>query len=142
MPFTNQHISEIFNNNSKKEMLYLNLFIEESDDIKKSLKPFKKYLKLFKKINCISSFGPRYLHSIGQLQKGGPKKIWALFLYDSEENKPFESKKEFDDICNTFNSQMLGDYYAIKEKGVDAYLININSKNINPFDKIVEQIKE
>ena len=37
---------------------------------------------------------------------------------------------------------MLGDYYAIKEKGVDAYLININSKNINPFDKIVEQIKE
>ena len=93
-------------------------------------------------INCISSFGPRYLHSIGQLQKGGPKKIWALFFYDSEENKPFESKKEFDDICNTFNSQMLGDYYAIKEKGVDAYLININSKNINPFDKIVEQIKE
>ena len=142
MPFANQNISEIFNNNSKKEVLYLNLFTEESDNIKNSLKPFKKYLKLFKKINCISSFGPRYLHSIGQLQKGGPKKIWALFFYDSEENKSFESKKEFDDICTTFNSQMLGDYYAIKEKGVDAYLININSKNINPFDKIVEQIKE
>lgn len=142
MPFADQNISEIFKNNSKKEMLYLNLFTEESDDIKNSLKTFKKYLKLFKKINCISGFGPRYLHSIGQLQKGGPKKIWTLFFYDLVENKPFESKKGYYDICNTFNSQMLGDYYAIKEKGVDAYLININSKNINPFDKIVEQIKE
>ena len=77
MPFANQNISEIFNNNSKKEILYLNLFTEESDHMKNSLKVFKKYLRLFKKINCISSFGPRYLHSIGQLQKGGPKKIWT-----------------------------------------------------------------
>ena len=36
MPFANKNISEIFNNNSKKEVLYLNLFTEESDDIKNS----------------------------------------------------------------------------------------------------------
>ena len=142
IPFTDQNMLEIFNINSDKEILYLNFFTAESKFLKNSLLNFKKYLKLTKNINCISSFGPRYLHSIGQIQKGGPKNIWTIFFYNLKEYELFEFKCEYDEVRNTFNSQLLGDYYAIKEKGIDAYLINIDSGIINPFDKIMKQIKE
>tara|TARA_E500000331_G_scaffold250065_1_gene240519 strand:+ start:1795 stop:3297 length:1503 start_codon:yes stop_codon:yes gene_type:complete len=142
MPFIKGNISEIFKKNLKKEMLYLNFFTAEHKDLKNSLLAFKKYLKSSKNINSISSFGPRYLHSVGQLQKGGPKNIWSIFFYDLEENKNFESINEYNELRNTFNSQILGDYFALKEESINSYLININSKNTNPFDKIIKQIKE
>ncbi|MFL2677079.1 MAG: hypothetical protein ACJ0HA_01280 [Dehalococcoidia bacterium] len=142
MPFFNKNISEIFDKNLTKDVLYLNLYTPENKNLKKSLKDFKIHLKLSKNINSISSFGPRYLHSIGQLQKGGPKNIWAIFFYDLKENNIFDAKNEYNELRDTFNSQMLGDYFALKEEGIESYLININSKNINPFDKILKQIKE
>ena len=66
----------------------------------------------------------------------------SVFFYNLKEYELFEFKCEYDEVRNTFNSQLLGDYYAIKEKGIDAYLINIDSGIINPFDKIMKQIKE
>ena len=142
MPFFNKNVSEIFDKNLIKDVLYLNLYTPENKILKKSLKDFKNHLKFSKNINSVSGFGPRYLHSIGQLQKGGPKNIWVIFFYDLEENNIFDAKNEYDELRDTFNSQMLGDYFALKEKGIESYLININSKNINPFDKILKQIKE
>ena len=42
----------------------------------------KEKLSSYHGIKVVAGFGPRYLHSVGQLQKGGPKDVWSIFFYD------------------------------------------------------------
>ena len=82
------------------------------------------------------------LHSIGQLQKGGSKNIWVVFLFDKNFAELNTMDSEFSELTNIYYSQLLGDLFALKAKNINTYLVNIDSKRSNPFDKIMEEIKE
>jgi len=134
--------SELLNSNKKKDLLYLNLYIHEREGIKDKVEDLKSLIKETSDIDLIAGFGPRYLHSIGQLQKGGPKNIWAVFLFDKNFAKLNTMDSEFSELTNIYYSQLLGDLFALKAKNINTYLVNIDSKRSNPFDKIMEEIKE
>ena len=134
--------SKLLNSNKKKDLLYLNLFIQEKEGIKDKVEDLKSLIKKTSDIDSIAGFGPRYLHSVGQLQKGGSKNIWVVFLFDKDFTKLTTINNEFSEFTNIYYSQLLGDLIALKTKNINTYLINIDSKKSNPFDKIMEEIKE
>ena len=134
--------SELLNSNKKKDLLYLNLYIHEREGVKDKVEDLKSLVKETSDIDLIAGFGPRYLHSIGQLQKGGPKNIWAVFLFDKNFAELNTMDSEFSELTNIYYSQLLGDLFALKAKNINTYLVNIDSKRSNPFDKIMEEIKE
>ena len=92
--------------------------------------------------DSVSGFGPRYLHSVGQLQKGGSKNVWSIFFYDEILTNSFYKKYNFKDLCNTFKAQMLGDFNSLKELEINTYLVKIDSSKPNPFNEIMDATKE
>jgi transaldolase/glucose-6-phosphate isomerase len=80
-------------------------------------------------------FGPRFLHSTGQLHKGGPNTGLFLQLVD-EPDKDLqvpETNYTFKDIIK---AQGVGDYLALKEKGRRVLRINLGSDVIEGIEKI------
>ena len=142
MPYSDNDINNIINKNKTNQVLYINLYLNETKEISDSLNKFKEMLISAHDINIVTGFGPRYLHSIGQLQKGGPKNVWSIFFYDDNLINHYSEKNNYKDLSDTFKAQMLGDFNALKELEINAYLFNIDSNKPNPFDNIMGSIKE
>ena len=67
-------------------------------------------------ITTTAGFGPRYLHSTGQLHKGGPDTIRALVILDPPENDVGIPGKPYS-FARLLRAQAAGDYEALKAAG-------------------------
>ena len=142
IPYSSNVINNMIIENKTNKALYINLYLSENEKINNSLNILKQRLNLTYNINVVSGFGPRYLHSVGQLQKGGSKNVWSIFFYDEILTNSFYKKYNFKDLCNTFKAQMLGDFNALKELEINTYLVKIDSSKPNPFNEIMDATKE
>jgi transaldolase/glucose-6-phosphate isomerase len=79
--------------------------------------------------------GPRYLHSTGQLHKGGPASgLYIILASDSREDLPIPGEKY--GFGTLHEAQFLGDYRSLDDKGLRVIRINIG----NDIDKGLEDI--
>lgn len=61
--------------------------------------------------------GPRFLHSTGQMHKGGPNRIVALSLSDNYEREHVGIPGASYDYTRLIGAQALGDFETLKERG-------------------------
>lgn len=111
--------------NNIKENGYIAIcaYLDENEKTKSILNKLKKLLTERLSIPTISVYGPRYLHSIGQLFKGG-KNSGTFLILTSKPKKDIKIIGEdlsFNRICL---SQAKGDFMAMKEKGRACIMIN------------------
>lgn len=90
----------------------------------KALSAFAEKLGRQWRLPVLTGFGPRYLHSIGQLYKGGPQAGSFIFLVSksAKDAKVPESHFSFEELKT---AQALGDFEAITEKGSPAVIFQI-----------------
>jgi glucose-6-phosphate isomerase/transaldolase/glucose-6-phosphate isomerase len=85
-------------------------------------------------------YGPRYLHSTGQLHKGGPSK--GLFL---QLTAAHETDIPIPGMHYTFgtvaDAQALGDLRALQSAGRDVALVRLHKGNGEDIQKIIEDLK-
>jgi hypothetical protein len=71
-------------------------------------------------------FGPRYLHSAGQLFKGGPDRLVALVLYaPSTPDVPVPGAGHT--LGDVLEAQALGDFEAMRALGRRAFFLALDS---------------
>mgnify|MGYP005840277957 FL=1 len=105
----------------------INAFIDPTDENTSLFQRMRQHIRdRYKTATCLG-FGPRYLHSTGQLHKGGPKK--GLFMIITAEDKedvmiPGESYS----LAVLKTAQALGDLMALKAKGLPVLRIHIKSE--------------
>jgi transaldolase/glucose-6-phosphate isomerase len=61
----------------------INAFLEDTPSIRSALESIREAVHSNCKVATTLDFGPRYLHSTGQLQKGGPNRLAGLQLWQS-----------------------------------------------------------
>lgn len=96
---------------------YLALLVygERSAANQEAFAKFQARLRDRLKIPVLVGFGPRYLHSIGQLYKGGaPAGIFAIFI--SKDQKDFKVPEAFYTFGELKKSQALGDFQAFDSR--------------------------
>jgi transaldolase / glucose-6-phosphate isomerase len=78
----NEDPEVLFDGVEPGELAALLLFVPRVPEVIRALEAAR--LKLVRNFGCATSagFGPRYLHSTGQLHKGGPKPVRALVVLD------------------------------------------------------------
>lgn len=92
------------------------LFVEPSERVKKSLSPARAALLKNKKTASTVGFGPRFLHSTGQLHKGGPASgVFIQIDHHSPKDISIPGKPYSFEILK--RAQALGDYESLKNKG-------------------------
>jgi len=99
-------------------------------------------LELLKRTGLATTvgFGPRFLHSTGQLHKGGPNNGLFLQIIDEPQvDLPIpETNYSFGTLIK---AQALGDYQALKQKGRRVLRVNLERNAKGALESMVELIQ-
>jgi len=127
----------------KGEYIGIQAYIAPTPEISEILQKLRSELVTQLKVATTSGYGPRFLHSTGQLHKGGPNS--GLFIQFIDEaphdiNVP-ETTFTFGKLIQ---AQALGDYQALTQLGRRILRINLKSNvksNLISFMKLMSQMK-
>jgi len=99
-------------------------YVDRSPAAKRLLQSIQKQLASALKVPVLTGFGPRYLHSIGQLYKGGPKQ--GIFLeFFVKDSKDVKIPGEVYGFSQLKRAQAMGDYEAISSKGLPILAVDL-----------------
>ncbi len=124
----------------KKEGSYISIlpyFDPEDRSVANFLSALRQMLRNSLALATQLGYGPRYLHSTGQLHKGGPDGGLFLVLYHNraEGEDPVVPGQAYS-FLGLETSQALGDVGALLAKGRNVALFNINT----PFTESLEEV--
>jgi hypothetical protein len=92
------------------------------------------------KLATTVGYGPRYLHSTGQLHKGGPPQgLFILLTSDDEQDCPVPGEPFSFAVLK--QAQALGDYEALKSKGLPVLRFHLSSRVEEGLDQVTGWIQ-
>jgi glucose-6-phosphate isomerase len=110
-------------------------YFEETAARTASLQNWRMQLRDIVKVATTFAYGPRYLHSTGQLHKGGPATgSYIILTGDNKEALPIPDQKFGFDILN--EAQGLGDFRSLNDKGRKVIYIQLGKD----IDKGIEDL--
>jgi len=98
----------------------VNAFLADSPEIRAKLERIRAAVGPARRVATAVSFGPRYLHSTGQLHKGGPNRVVGLQLWQSAASRKGGALAipgiggDFDRLAE---AQAVGDFRVLSERG-------------------------
>ena len=105
---------------------YIDTFASEEESFSKGLSLLRKELMLGYSVATQFGFGPRYLHSIGQLHKGGPAGgVFLVFARSVAETGDVMIPGKGFGFGGLILSQALGDTEALEAKGRPVAFVEI-----------------
>ncbi len=105
-----------------------NAFIHPSDTACKCLDEARSIIQQRFKVATTLGFGPRYLHSTGQIHKGGPDK--GLFIViTTDEREDIQVPGESYTFGVLKQAQSIGDFQALKNKGKRVIRVHLNDES-------------
>ena len=120
-----------------RDYVCIQAFLPPFPEIDKAVQKLRK--RLLKRTHLASTFGfgPRYLHSTGQLHKGGPNSGLFLQLIDEPEfDLPIpETDYSFGSLIQ---AQALGDFLSLKEKNRRVLRINLGTNVLDSLRQLEE----
>jgi glucose-6-phosphate isomerase len=90
-------------------------FVEPSEEAERRLQALRANVRRETGVVTTAGFGPRYLHSTGQLHKGGPPTGLFLQLVDDPEDVPIPGREY--GFRRLIRAQAAGDFDALRERG-------------------------
>ncbi|MBA2616508.1 MAG: glucose-6-phosphate isomerase [Actinobacteria bacterium] len=93
----------------------LQAFVEPTPQAERTIEAVRERVRREQGIVTTAGFGPRYLHSTGQLHKGGPGS--GLFLQVVDDPEELEIPGSDFGFARLIKAQAAGDFEALKERG-------------------------
>jgi len=105
--------------------------------VKRSLRSLQKTLRIKTGLATTLGYGPRFLHSTGQLHKGGPANGLFLQLVDSpnEEVPVPETDYTFTELIA---AQAAGDYRALREANRTVLRVRVDPSNLDRLHHAID----
>ena len=114
-------------------------FVEETTETQELLQELQKHLR--DKTGCATTtgYGPRYLHSTGQLHKGGPDTgVFIEITSNDETDWPIPGEDYSFSVLK--QAQALGDFRALARKGRRVLGVDLGDKGVKALKRLVELI--
>lgn len=131
----NLHLKQI----KKGDYVALNAFITRTPKTEKALKAIRQALRDKYKVATTVGYGPRFLHSTGQLHKGGGDNIVVIQF-----TAPPASDAAIPDETFSFGTliaaQALGDFQSLKSRGRRILRVELSEKCENDLAKIAKML--
>ena len=116
-------------------------FLEYSDELSCSIQRLRRVIVSKFGLATVVGYGPKYLHSTGQLFKGGLDSVKVIQIF-----KQFKEDINIPNYKYTFgellNAQVMGDFKALKERGREVVLWEITEDAIESIDEITVFLEE
>ncbi|WP_428074173.1 glucose-6-phosphate isomerase [Candidatus Avelusimicrobium luingense] len=110
-------------------------YVYPSADVAQALDELRDKIRQRTKRAVLFGYGPRYLHSTGQLYKGdGNNGVFIIFSADAEHDIQIPGQKyTFGQLCN---AQALGDFQALESKGRRVIKVHLAQPLVESIRKI------
>jgi hypothetical protein len=120
------------------DYLGFNAFIPQTGETVERIQRMRSHALKRYKIATTMGFGPRYLHSTGQIHKGGPDSgVFILITMDDPQDVTIPGEEYSFSALKT--AQGIGDYKALKQNG--RRVVRVHLKHISELDKIVDAVE-
>lgn len=106
----------------RNDYIAINAYLPRNPLFKDVLNTFRRKIKEITKCATTLGFGPRFLHSTGQLQKGGPNScLFIQLTYESQLNLTIPSRENSNNSKISLGQlgliQAMGDFEALEARG-------------------------
>ncbi len=139
-------ISECLDDYLGRHYVALQAFLPATEENISALRKFEKFI--FDKYNVAVTvgFGPRFLHSTGQLHKGDSGNgIFIQFTDNPDVNLPIPNEMDDENSDMTFDvlvrAQSLGDRQALLSKGRNVLRVEIQNDLMQTINEIISFVK-
>jgi transaldolase/glucose-6-phosphate isomerase len=126
---------EVFTIKPGDYIAFLN-FIEETPEIDRQFQELRTQLRETTRCAVTVGYGPRFLHSTGQLHKGGPD-TGVFFQIIAEDQVDFPIPGEDYTFSILKQAQALGDFRALAKRGRRVIGIEISNNSLDALEKTV-----
>jgi hypothetical protein len=84
-------------------------------------------------------YGPRYLHSTGQLQKGGPNNgIFMVITAEGAEDLPIPGEQFSFGVLEM--AQAIGDFQSLDRTGRRALLVRLPNRDVDNLQRVTQAL--
>ncbi|MBU9888657.1 MAG: bifunctional transaldolase/phosoglucose isomerase [Candidatus Omnitrophica bacterium] len=140
-PADNKALKAFFGKLPQHGFVSLLAYLDRSPVTQKALRALQKRIATALGVPVLSGFGPRYLHSIGQLYKGGPKQgiFIEFFVKDAADVKIPGEVYGFSQLKR---AQAMGDYEALSAKGLPVLAVDLGrctTKGLGAFQRKIDR---
>jgi len=116
----------------------INAFVDPSPETRETLQAIRTSLRDGFKVATTLGFGPRFLHSTGQIHKGGPDK--GLFIQiTADDAQDAEIPGEPYSMGVLKSAQAIGDYEALQKRGRGIIRVHLAAES--DLDKLLDLVK-
>ena len=114
-------------------------YVEETPEIDRQLQQLRTVVRDRTRCATTTGYGPRFLHSTGQLHKGGPNT--GVFFQISDEDKiDFPVPGETYSFSVLKQAQALGDYRALSSRGRRVIRIDLGKDVASGLERVYQVI--
>ncbi len=118
--------------------LAVQAYLQPTADTDKALEEMRRFVMHRHKIATTSGYGPRYLHSTGQLHKGGPDK--GMFLQLTQDHgTDVDIPGEPYTLKVLTEAESVGDFQALQAKARPVVRINLAKNSAGEILKLLKQ---
>lgn len=131
--FAKDQLLSFIDSSPKHSYIAIQVYLSASETILKAVDSLRNSIRVYSGLSTTVGYGPRFLHSTGQLHKGGNKNCSVLqIVSDSIEDIDIPDEVGMAKSTISFgvlvNAQALGDRQALLEKGRSVFRIVIEGK--------------
>ena len=116
-------------------------YLEETDGIETEVQRIRLALRDATKCATTTGYGPRFLHSTGQLHKGGPP-TGVFFQVTANDKADFAVPGESYTFSILKQAQALGDFHSLATRGRRAIRVDLGNDTIGGLKRLRELITE
>ncbi len=123
-----------------RDYLTLLSFLSRTPQLDGAIQQLRQRLAQQTRHATMLGFGPRYLHSTGQLYKGGPDAgVFFLLTADAAEDLPIPGEPFTFAVLK--HAQALGDYQSMRTRGRRILRIHFKGKGAAGFDRFAQALE-
>ena len=126
---------EVFTIKPGDYIAFLN-FIEETPEMDQKFQDLRTHLRDKTKCAVTVGYGPRFLHSTGQLHKGGPD-TGVFFQIIADDHTDFPIPGEDYTFSILKQAQALGDFRALSKRGRRVIGVDISNNSLDTLEQVV-----
>jgi transaldolase/glucose-6-phosphate isomerase len=121
-----------------KDYISIQAYLAPADETTRALQALR--LALLKRTGLATTlgYGPRFLHSTGQLHKGGPNEPLVLQLFDEPAEDLAVPETDFT-FGTLIRAQALGDYRALLQRGRRVLRVGLKSEAASGLERLVKR---
>ncbi len=116
-------------------------FCAPSEEVDAAVAELRTAIRDARRTTTTFGYGPRYLHSTGQLHKGGPPTgLFIEFVHDGEEDVPIPGAGY--GFRHLKNAQAIGDLLTLRDHGRPAVQIRLEGDAAQGIRDLTQRVKE